>query len=116
MLNQMSERLCQLEQENNKMCKQNLQYKHQIEARINKQTPSSSRFYTNIRSMPSLKTLNEKIANIQANGAWYNLTNDEANQNQEELVAPSANVVHPSKLSAINVLLPSNTHEAELQH
>ena len=59
LLNQMNERLQQLEQENNKMCAQNLQYQHQIETQANEQTLGSSRFRTKIRPMPSLDTPTE---------------------------------------------------------
>ena len=63
LLSQMNEWLQQLEQENNEMHAQNLQYQRQIEARANEQTPSISRFYTDVRPMPSFKTLIEKITN-----------------------------------------------------
>ena len=43
----MNERLQQLEQENNEIRTQNLQYQHQIEVRANEQTPSSSRTFVN---------------------------------------------------------------------
>ena len=63
LLSQMSERLQQLEQENNKMRVQNLQYQHQI-----KQTPSSSRFHTDVRPMPLLETPIEMVTNNQTIG------------------------------------------------
>ena len=93
LLNQMRKRLYQLEQETNKMRTQNIQYQHQIEAHVNEQTPSSSRFCTNIWSMASLETPIETVTNIQASGAGYNPTNNPANQNQEELIAQSLNTV-----------------------
>ena len=63
LLNQMNERLQQLEQENNEMRAQNLQYQHQIEARANEQTLGSSRFCTEIKPMPSLETPTEMVTN-----------------------------------------------------
>ena len=80
---------------------------------------SSSRFRTSIRSMPSLKTPNETITNIQANGTEHNPSNDQANQTQEEPIAPSTYTLQSSENiaqpNAISILLPSNTHEVELQ-
>ena len=62
-LSQMNEWLQQLEQENNEIHAQNLQYQHQIEACANEQKASSSRFRTNVKPMPSLKTSIETSTN-----------------------------------------------------
>ena len=63
LLNQMNERLQQLEQENNEMRAQNLQYQHQIETRANEQALGSSRFRAEIRPMPLLETPAETVTN-----------------------------------------------------
>ena len=84
----MNKWLRQLEHENNEMHVQKLQYQHQIEANNNKQMPSSSRFCTNIWPMPSLKTPDDIITNVQASGPGHNRTNDQAHQIQEEPTRP----------------------------
>ena len=118
-LSQMNKQLCQLEQENNEMRPQNLQYQHQIEARTNEQTPSSSRLCTDVRSMPLLETPTETITNNQTNGERRTLIDNQADQNQEEQVILPMNTTRVSgdivQPSAISVSLPSSTHEAELQ-
>ena len=84
LLSQMNEWLQQLEQENNEMHVQNLQYQHQIEECANEETPSSLRFRTNVRLMPLLETLIEKVTNDQITSVMRTLINNRAEQNQEE--------------------------------
>ena len=119
LLNQMSEQIRQLEQENNEMRVQNLQYQHQIEARANEQTPSSSRFCTDIRSIPLLETPIKTITNDKKNGARRTPINNRADQNQEEQVTLLVNIARTFggiiQSNAISISLPSNTHKAKLQ-
>ena len=85
LLSQMNKRLRQLEQDNNKMCAQNLQYHHQIEARANEHTPSNSRFYTDVRSMPLLETPIKTITNDQTNGVRCTPIDNQTNQNKKNI-------------------------------
>ena len=91
LLSQMSERLQQLEHENNEMHAQNLQYQHPIE-----QTPSSSRFHTDVRSMPSFETPIETVTNDQITGAIHTPINNQAELNQEEHVTLPVNTARIS--------------------
>ena len=52
-------------------CHTDLQYQHQIE-----QTPSSSRFHTDVKLMPSLETPIEMITNDQATGIVHTPINN----------------------------------------
>ena len=74
LLNQMNERLQQLEQENNEIRAQNLQYQHQIETRANEQALGSLRFRVEIRPMPSLETPAEQSQMMSAPFARQTIT------------------------------------------
>ena len=116
LLSQMNEWLQQLEQENNEMHVQNLQYQHQIEECANEETPSSLRFRTNVRLMPLLETLIEKVTNDQITSVMRTSINNRAEQNQEEHVTLPMNTTQVyadfSQPNVISVLIPSSAHEA----
>ena len=84
LLSQMSERLKQLEQENNDMRAYNLQYQNQIEQNQIKQTPNSSRFRAEVRPMPSLETLIETVTDDHATGMAHILINNKTELSQGE--------------------------------
>ena len=69
--------------------------------------------------MPSLKTPDHTITNVQGNGLRHNPTNDQPNQIQEEPTTLLVNAQHPSgniiQPNALSVPLSSTTHEAKLQ-
>ena len=118
LLSQMNEWLHQLEQENNEMHASNLQYQHQIEAHANKQTPSSSRFHTDVRPMLPLETPIKIVTNDQTTSVMRTLIGNQAEQSQEEHVTlpmnttrVSADIVQPN---VISILIPSSTYEVEL--
>ena len=116
LLSQMNEWLQQLEQENNEMHVQNLHYQHQIEECANEETPSSLRFRTNVRLMPLLETLIEKVTNDQITSVMRTSINNRAEQNQEEHVTLPMNTTQVyadfSQPNVISVLIPSSAHEA----
>ena len=113
----MNERLQQLEQENNEMRAQNLQYQHQIETRANEQALGSSRFRAEIRPMPSLETPAEMITNDV--GLVRTPDNNQTEPSQGEQTNPPINNVRnfagTIQPGVSDIPMPTGTHEAELQ-
>ena len=117
LLSKMNEWLQELEQENNMMRAQNLQYQHQIEARANEQTPGSSQFCTKVGPMPLLETLTETITNDVGAICTPNNNRTELGQGEQVtlLINNVRNFANVPQPGANNNLIPSGTHEAKLQ-